>query len=87
MAQERKYAIRKLSVGVASVAVGTVVAGADVVYAEEVEMLVEQDEVVGEVMDEVTDETESLSQLQFTEEENAEETVNVNAYSGGGNFC
>ena len=87
MEKETRYGIRKLSVGVASVAIGSVVAGTDVVHAEEADVAVELDELTSEITDDVTDETESLSQLQFTEEENAEGTVNENAYSGGGNFC
>lgn len=87
MEKETKYGIRKLSVGVASVAVGSFVAGADAVHAEETEMPVGQGETTREIPDEVIEETELLSSLQFTEEENTEEVENVSVYSGGGQIC
>ena len=69
----------------ASVAVGTVVAGADVVHAEEADMPIDQSDATSEITDKVTTEAESLSKLQFMEENQQEESnENVNVYSGGG---
>ena len=84
MEKETRYGVRKLSVGVASVAVGTVVAGADVVHAEEADMPIDQSDATSEITDKVTTEAESLSKLQFMEENQQEESnENVNVYSGG----